>query len=161
MHQKTQNHFLKFSIHLSVRKSGENYRQIYGKSEAILWRNCKHRYASKIFQDNPLLCSFSLQSTFFQSSRLTEIIRLQILIQTLLFLSRLPTRQDAVENHDKVYNTGVQDPLCVHAPNGWRFFCSPVTHAPIKEIVVSSPVVLYSIELEEEATLVMFNLIQP
>ena len=39
MHQKTQNHFLKFSIHLSVRKSRENYRQIYGKSKASLWRN--------------------------------------------------------------------------------------------------------------------------
>ena len=31
--------FLKFSIHLSVRKSRENYRQIYGKSKASLWRN--------------------------------------------------------------------------------------------------------------------------
>ena len=39
MRQKTQNHFLKFSIHLSVRKSRENYRQIYGKSKASLWRN--------------------------------------------------------------------------------------------------------------------------
>ena len=39
MHQKTQNHFLKFSIHLSVRKSRENYRQIYGKSKESLWRN--------------------------------------------------------------------------------------------------------------------------
>ena len=46
-------------------------------------------------------------------------------------------------------------------PTGGVFGRSPVTHAPIKEIVVSSPVVLYSIELEEEATLVMFNLIQP
>ena len=39
MHQKTQNHFLKFSIHLSVRKSRENWRQIYGKSKASLSRN--------------------------------------------------------------------------------------------------------------------------
>ena len=30
---------VKFSIHLSVRKSGENYRQIYRKSKASLWRN--------------------------------------------------------------------------------------------------------------------------
>ena len=30
----------KFPIHLSVRKSQElNYRQIYGKSKASLWRN--------------------------------------------------------------------------------------------------------------------------
>ena len=39
MHQKTQNHFLQFSIHLSVRKSRENCRQIYGKSKASLWGN--------------------------------------------------------------------------------------------------------------------------
>ena len=29
----------KISIHLSVRKSRENYRQIYEKSKASLWRN--------------------------------------------------------------------------------------------------------------------------
>ena len=29
----------KFSIHLSVRKSRGNYRQICGKSKASLWRN--------------------------------------------------------------------------------------------------------------------------
>ena len=40
---------------------------------------------------------------FFQNSRFTEIIRHQILIQTPLFLTRLPTRQDDVENRDKVY----------------------------------------------------------
>ena len=39
MHQKTQNHFLRFSTHLSVRKSRANYRQIYGKSKESLWRN--------------------------------------------------------------------------------------------------------------------------
>ena len=39
MKQKTQNHFLTFSIHLSVSKSRENYRQKYGKSKASLWRN--------------------------------------------------------------------------------------------------------------------------
>ena len=52
-------------------------------------------------------------------------------------------------------------PYVFMRPTGGVFVCSPFTHAPIKEIVVSSPVVLYSIELEEEATLVMFNLIQP
>ena len=39
MHYKTQNNFLKFSIHLIVRKSRENYRQIYGKSKESFWRN--------------------------------------------------------------------------------------------------------------------------
>ena len=38
MHQETQNHVFKFSIHLYVRKCRENYRQIYGKSKASLWR---------------------------------------------------------------------------------------------------------------------------
>ena len=42
MHQKTQNHFLKFSIHLFVRESQENYRQINGKSKASLWRNLSY-----------------------------------------------------------------------------------------------------------------------
>ena len=39
MHQKTYNNVLKFSIHQSVRKSRENYRQIRGKSKESLWRN--------------------------------------------------------------------------------------------------------------------------
>ena len=45
-------------------------------------------------------------SCFFQNSRSTEIIRHQILIQTLKFLTRFPTRQDGGENCDmyKVYN---------------------------------------------------------
>ena len=41
MRQKTKNHFLKFSIHLTVRKSRENQRQIYGKSKASLYRNLR------------------------------------------------------------------------------------------------------------------------
>ena len=40
---------------------------------------------------------------FFQNSRFKEIIRHHILTQTLPFLTRLPTRQDVVENRDKVY----------------------------------------------------------
>ena len=36
---------------------------------------------------------------FFQNSRFTEIIRLQ----TLQFLTRLPTRQDGFQNRDKAY----------------------------------------------------------
>ena len=64
MHQKTQNHFLKFSIHLSVRKSRENYRQIYGKSKASLWRNLSTGTPPKFF--NTILCfvALSLQLIF-------------------------------------------------------------------------------------------------
>ena len=50
MHQKTQSHFLKFSIHLSVRKSRKNYRQIYGKSKASLWRNLSTGKPPKFFR---------------------------------------------------------------------------------------------------------------
>ena len=39
MRQKIQSHFFKFSLHFSVTKSRENYRQIYEKFEASLWRN--------------------------------------------------------------------------------------------------------------------------
>ena len=43
------------------------------------------------------------KSYFFPNSRSTEIIQPLILIQSLWFLTRLPTRQDGVENRDKVY----------------------------------------------------------
>ena len=53
MHLKTQNHFVKFSIHFSVRQSQENYRQIYGKSKASLWRNlstgCSENFLAQSF----------------------------------------------------------------------------------------------------------------
>ena len=66
MRQKTQNHFFKFSIHLSVRKSQEKYyRQINGKSKASIWRNLSTGTPQKFFQYNPLFCSFSLQVIFF------------------------------------------------------------------------------------------------
>ena len=64
MYQKSQHHFLKFSIHLSVRKSPENYRQIYGKSKASLWRNLSTGKPPIFFQDNPLLYNFRLQLIF-------------------------------------------------------------------------------------------------
>ena len=52
-----------------------------------------------------ILCCVALvySSYFFQNSRFTEIIRHWILIQILQLLTRLPTRQDGVENRDKVY----------------------------------------------------------
>ena len=87
MGQKTQNHFLKFFIHLSViflyicpRK---NYRQIYGKSKASLQRNFRTGMPPKFF--STILCFVALvyNSFFFQNSCFTEIIRHQILIQTL------------------------------------------------------------------------------
>ena len=60
MHQKTQNHFFKFSIHLSVRRSRENQRQIYGKSKASLWMNL----SSGTPPPNVLGQSFALQLQF-------------------------------------------------------------------------------------------------
>ena len=59
MHYKTQNYFFKFSIHLSLRKSQENYRQINGKSKASLWRNL-----STSTPPNFLGQSFALQLQF-------------------------------------------------------------------------------------------------
>ena len=47
--------------------------------------------------------AFVYNSYFFQNSCSTEILLHLILIQRLLFLSRLPTSQDGVENRDKVY----------------------------------------------------------
>ena len=61
MRQKTQNQFLKFSIHLSVRKSREkNYSQIYGTYKASLWRNLSTGKPPKI----SLAQSFVLQLQF-------------------------------------------------------------------------------------------------
>ena len=54
-----------------------------------------------MFQYNPLLCSFSLQFIFFAEQPFYGNIRHWILMQILLFLTRLPTRQDGVENRDK------------------------------------------------------------
>ena len=67
--------FLKFSIHLSVRKSRENWRQIYGKSKASLWRNLSTGTPPNFFRT--ILCFVALVYNwyFFQNSRFTEIIR--------------------------------------------------------------------------------------
>ena len=48
----------KFPIHLSVRKSRENYRQIYGKSKASLWRNLSTGTPPKFFRT--ILCFVAL-----------------------------------------------------------------------------------------------------
>ena len=45
---------LEFPIHLSVRKSRENYRQIYVKSKASLWRNLSTGTPPKLFRT--ILC---------------------------------------------------------------------------------------------------------
>ena len=63
MRQKTQNHFFKLSIHLSVRKSREKLQANIWKIQSKPLEKFKHRYAPKIF----LIQSFSLQlqSTIF------------------------------------------------------------------------------------------------
>ena len=73
MPQKTQNHFLKFSIHLSVRKSRENYRQIYEKSKASLWRNLSTgRPQNFLGQSFALQLQFTTDS-FFRTAVLRKV----------------------------------------------------------------------------------------
>ena len=50
---------------MSVRKSGENYRQIYGKSKTASGEIQAQVRPQTFFTTDPLLCSFSLQLTFF------------------------------------------------------------------------------------------------
>ena len=50
-----------------------------------------------MFKYNRLLCSFRLQLIFFSEKPFYGNY------STLEFLTRLPTRQDGVENRDKVY----------------------------------------------------------
>ena len=93
----------KFSIHLSVRKSRENIQTDIWK--ASLWGNLSTDTPPKFF--SKILCLlasvYNFFFFFFTKSRYAEIIRHQILIQTLQFLTRLPTRQDGIKNRDKVY----------------------------------------------------------
>ena len=97
-----QNHFLKFSIHLSVRKSHKKLQTNIWKIESKPLEKFKHRYTPKIFWDNLCFvalvynnCKLKLQSKglsiivkninycqkyqllifFFQKSSFTEIIR--------------------------------------------------------------------------------------
>ena len=98
MHQNTQNHVFKFSIRVSVSMSRQNYRQIYGKSKASLCRNLRSGTPP-----NFLGQSFALQLQF-----TTDIFSEQPFYgnySTLYSrtLTRFPTRQDGVENRDKVY----------------------------------------------------------
>ena len=58
MHQKTLNQFLKFSIHLFMRKSREDYRQTFGKSKASLQRNLITSTPPKFFRT--ILCIVAL-----------------------------------------------------------------------------------------------------
>ena len=78
--------------------------QIYGTSKASLWRNLSIGTLQKIFRT--ILY-------FFQHSRFKEFNRHWILIQTLEFLPRLPTRQDSDENCDKVYSKKNNSCFCI------------------------------------------------
>ena len=63
---KTWNHFLKFSVHLSVRKSREKLQTNVWKIYSKPLKKFKHTGTpQKIFKYNPLFCSFSLQVIFF------------------------------------------------------------------------------------------------
>ena len=67
--------FLKFSIHLSVRKSRENYTQIYGKSKENLWRSLSAGTPPKFLSTVLSFVALVYNWYFFQNSRFTEIIR--------------------------------------------------------------------------------------
>ena len=62
MRQKTQNHFFKFSIHVSVRKPRE---KLHGKSKASLWRNLSTDTLPNVF--STILCFVALQQFLFFS----------------------------------------------------------------------------------------------
>ena len=119
MHQKTQNHFLRFSIHLSVRKSRENYRQIYGKSKASFWRNLSTGIP-KFFQDNPLLCSFSLQLIFCSEQPFYgNYSTLDSHTNTVI--------SPGVENRDKVYYQPIPRGPCSRFFLTYRLYMSTVS----------------------------------
>ena len=86
MHQKTQNHFSKFSIHLSVRKSRENCRQIYGKSKASLWRNLSTGTPPKFF--SAILCFVALVHNyiFFRTAVLRKLFDIRFSYKHCNFL---------------------------------------------------------------------------
>ena len=117
MHQKTQNHFFKFSTHLSVRKSGENYRQIYGKSKASLWRNLSTCTPPKFF--GTILC-LQLQFTidiFFRTAVLRKLFDIRFSYKHCNFArvcllvkmaSETVTRSIKVMLHGAIRNDGFQ-----------------------------------------------------
>ena len=88
-----------------MRKSWENYRQIYGKSKATLQRNLRTGTPPKLFRT--ILCFVALvyNRYVFQNSRFVEIIYSTLASHT---------RQDGVENRDKVYS--VLDSLTDYKP---------------------------------------------
>ena len=81
MHQKTQNHFLNF-LYICLQESpGKNYRQIYGKSKASLWRNLSTGTPPKFFRT-----SFALQlqfaiDIFFRTAILRKLFEISLLVK--------------------------------------------------------------------------------
>ena len=89
---------------------GKNYRQIYGKSKASLWRNLSTGTRPPIFF-NTILCLVALVYNpcccccffFFRTAVLRKLFDIRFSYKHCNFFTRLPTRQDGVENRDKVY----------------------------------------------------------
>ena len=97
--------FLNF-LYICLQESPRNnYRKIYGKSKASLSRNLSTGTPPKFFYYNLLLCSFSPQFIFFFSEQPfnRNYSTLDSHTNTVISGTRLPTRQDGVENRDKVY----------------------------------------------------------
>ena len=64
MRQKTQNHFFKFSTHVSVRKPRE---KLHGKSKASLWRNLSTDTLPNFV--STILCFVGLLNVYFFSEK--------------------------------------------------------------------------------------------
>ena len=92
---KDLDHFFKIFYTFVCKKAREKLQTRIWKILSKPLEKFKHRHAPQNFWDNPLLCSFSLQLICFENSRFMEIIRHWILIQTLQFLTCLPTCQQS------------------------------------------------------------------
>ena len=84
-----------------VRKSRENYRQMYGKSKADLWRNLSIGTPPKFFRT--ILCTFVYNWYFFRTAVLRKLSDIRFSYKHCNF-TRLSTRQDGIENRDNVYS---------------------------------------------------------
>lgn len=108
--QDWQSGNFKFPIQLPVFFSKDTcpterkyFKQLYGKIEnlagQILVQVGSTNFVSKILW----LATKVYYSQFFSTFKVSQVILLQIPIETLLFRSHLPTLQDGFQNCDKVY----------------------------------------------------------
>ena len=93
----------KFFMHLSVRKSRENYRQIYGKPKASFWRNLSTDRPPQFFRTILCFvaivynCFFFSEQPFYENYSTLDSHANTAISHTFAY------RQDGLENRDKVY----------------------------------------------------------